>query len=95
MTELLRGVMFVEGIVCGLLYAHVIGVKFFTHGVAYKFTSLGFGGLISYASAIQVKAYKRQAPFDLFSTSGLVALTLLTIGLTLYVVMKPAPTDEE
>jgi hypothetical protein len=81
----LRGLMLLEGFVSLMLYAHVIGTKFFSHGWSYRTTSLGIGGLISYASSVQVKAYQRQAPFDVYSIIGLVALTLLLIGLSAYV----------
>lgn len=89
----LRGLMLIEGIAALLLYAHVIGTKFFNKGWSYKLTSLGFGGLISYASSIQVKAYKRASPFDGYSTVGLIALTLLIAGLTLYVLTRTDSTD--
>jgi hypothetical protein len=89
----IRGLMLVEGIVCLLLYAHVVGTKFLHHGWSYRVTSLGFGGLISYASSAQVKAYQRHAPFDGYSVVGLIALTLLLIGLTLYVTRSGDSTD--
>lgn len=93
-STIVRAVMLVEGIVALYLYAHVIGTKFFHKGWSYKITSLGFGGLISYASSIQVKAYQRHAPFDGYSTVGLIGLTLTLVGLSLYVLTRSGdPTD--
>lgn len=96
MIELLsiRGFMLIEGITAGLLYAHVIGTTFFARGWPYRITALGFGGLISYASSIQVKAYKRGAPFDGYSWLGLVALTLLVVGLSLYVLTRTGDSTD-
>ncbi|MBC7630412.1 hypothetical protein [Aeromicrobium sp.] len=82
---LLRSLMFVEGILCGLLFAWIIGVTFFHHSLSYRIVVLGFGGLLSYVTAVQVKAYKLRAPFDSYSTLGLIAMTILLVGLVLRV----------
>jgi hypothetical protein len=90
----MRGVMFIGGIVALLFYAHVVGTKFFNRGWSYRLTSLGFGGLITYATAIQRKAQRAGAPFDAYSWVGATALILLISGLSLYLLKRSGDSTD-
>jgi hypothetical protein len=95
MIELLslRGLLFVEGIAATLIYGWIVGTKFVDHGWSYRVTAVGFFGILGYVSAVQVKAYKRHSPFDGFSWLGLIALTVVLVGFTLYVSTRTDSTD--
>jgi len=89
----LRGLFFVEGIVAMMLYAWVVGTKIPHHGLSYAVTALGFFGCLGYITAIQVKAYNRDSPFDAFSYAGLIAVTVLLVGFLLYVIRQTDHPD--
>lgn len=98
MTDLLfslRGVLFVEGFAVTMIYAWIAGTKAFDgkHGWSYRITSLGFFGVLTYLTAVQVKAYTRNSPFDGYSWFGLTFVTVLMVGLLAYLWTRDDSTD--
>lgn len=89
----LRGLLFIEGIAVMMLYAWIVGTKIADHGWSYRITALGILGTFGYVTAIQVKAYNRHSPFDAFSYARLVALSIVLVGHTLYLLTRTDTTD--
>lgn len=76
----LRWLLFIEALIACLTYAQLTGPLMFRKGWALRVTLTGFGGILLYVTAVQIKAYQRDSPFDFYSWLGLISVTIYDIG---------------
>lgn len=79
--HILRGILAFEALVALLLSGSFFGTIWPERGWPIRVVCVGLFGVLVYVFAGQIKAFNLGIPFDGFSLVGLIAYTVLLVGL--------------